>query len=221
MNLARLRRHLAFLKEIDKTKSIFRRTRLFDGSRHENDAEHSWHLALMALTLAEHANAETLDLSRVVKMVLIHDIVEIDVGDTIVYDTSLREAKKAEEARAAARIFGLLPDEQRAEFVTAWEEFEARETAEAKFAAAIDRLEPILQNAADCGRAWREHGVTQDQARAANCHIAEGSAGLWQYVEELFAACAARGYFAPALGAAEDLATANNGCQTASGSGIC
>ena len=139
MNTERFERQIAFLREIDKVKGIFRRTRLLDNSRYENDAEHAWHLAVMAITLAEHANAEQIDITKVIKMVLIHDIVEIDVGDTFLYDSSLREEKRESELRAAERIFGLLPEDQHAEFRAVWDEFEASETPEAQFAASLDR----------------------------------------------------------------------------------
>lgn len=196
MNRKRFERQIAFLKEIDKAKSIFRRTRLFDDSRYENDAEHAWHLAVMAVTLAEYANAEQLDVAKVIKMVLVHDIVEIDAGDALVYDSTLRHEKKEKERRAAVRIFGLLPDDQRDELRALWEEFEARKTAEARFAAALDRLEPILQNAATGGHAWRKHGITRKQAEAVNEHIADGSADIWQYVKELLDESAQQGHFA-------------------------
>ena len=195
MDRQRFQRQLSFLREIDKVKSIFRRTKLFDGSRRENDAEHAWHLALMAMTLAEYANADRLDVAKVVKMVLLHDIVEIDAGDTFVYDTQAREEAKEQEALAAARIFGMLPRDQAQEFEVLWEEFEGRETAEARFAAAIDRLEPIMQNMATEGYAWRENGITRQQAEAANRHIAEGSEFIWAYVQALFEAADEQGYF--------------------------
>jgi putative hydrolases of HD superfamily len=196
MNTERFAQQMSFLVEIDKIKSIFRRTKLFDGSRHENDAEHAWHLALMAMTLAEYAEGAELNVSVVIKMVLLHDIVEIDAGDTFVYDTQARADAAEREALAAARIFGLLPTDQRQEFQALWEEFEARDTAEAKFAAAIDRLEPILQNMLTGGPAWREHGITRDQVEAANCHIADGSEPMWQYVQELLEEADEKGYFA-------------------------
>lgn len=196
MNRERFEQQISFLMEIDKVKSIFRRTKLFDGSRYENDAEHAWHLALMAMTLAEHANETQLDVSKVIKMALLHDLVEIDAGDTFIYDTQARADVQEKEARAAERIFGLLPEDQQREFQALWDEFEARVTAEAKFAAAIDRLEPILQNMATEGHAWLKHGVSREQVEAANCHIAEGSQGLWQYVQVLLQEADEKGWFA-------------------------
>lgn len=195
MNHERLEQQIAFLKEIDKIKSIIRRTRLLDDSRYENDAEHAWHLAVMAMVLAEYANQKQIDVARVIKMVLIHDIVEIDAGDTFLYDASLREKKQAEESLAAARIFGLLPEDQRREFLSLWEEFEARKTPEARFAAALDRFEPCIQNAATRGHAWQKHGISRQQAETVNEHIAEGSEDIWRYVKRLFAECEEQGYF--------------------------
>ena len=196
MDWQRFEQQMSFLKEIDEVKKVFRHTRLLDGSRYENDAEHAWHLAVMGITLAEHANSEGLDISKVVKMVLLHDIVEIDAGDALVYDAARRAQKREEESRAAARIFGLLPDDQRDAFRLLWQEFEARETPEAKFAAALDRLEPIIQNVSTQGHAWRKHGISREKAEAVNRHIAEGSDSIWQYVQQLFAESEKKGYFA-------------------------
>lgn len=196
MDRERFERQIAFLKEIDKVKHIFRQSRLLDGSRYENDAEHGWHVAVMAMTLAEYANSDRLDVGKVIRMLLLHDLVEIDAGDTVVYDTAGREAKKVEEQQAARRIFGLLPPDQQSEFEALWMEFEARQSPEAKFAAALDRLEPILQNACTQGHAWHKHNVTRSRVRAANQHIANGSEAIWQYVQDLFAECDRKGYFA-------------------------
>jgi putative hydrolase of HD superfamily len=195
MDSERFERQITFLKEIDKIKGIFRRTRLLDDSRYENDAEHAWHLAVMAVILAEHADAGRIDIPKVVKIVLIHDIVEIDADDTFLYDSSLREEKRESEARAAERIFGLLPDEQYTELRALWDEFEARETPEAKFAASLDRFEPCLQNAATKGHAWLKHGITRERATAANEHIADGSNTIWEYVKRLLAESDEKGYF--------------------------
>ena len=194
MDYERLEQQMTFLKEIDKIKGIFRRTRLLDSSRYENDAEHAWHLAVMAFTLLEYANGEQLDVSKVIKMVLIHDIVEIDVGDTFLYDSSLREGKRENESRAASRIFGLLPQDQARVFLALWEEFEARETPEAKFAAALDRFEPCIQNAATRGHAWQKHGISRERAEAVNKHIAEGSDLIWRYTQKLFAEADEQGF---------------------------
>ena len=205
MDRKRFEQQISFLKEIDKVKNVFRRTRLLDDCRYENDAEHAWHLAVMAMTLAEHANSDRLDTSKVVTMVLLHDIVEIDAGDTLIYDAALRVEKREKESRAAARIFGLLPEDQRNAFRSLWEEFEARETPEAKFAAALDRLEPIIQNASTRGHAWRKHGISREQAEAVNRHISEGSDYIWQYVEQLFVESEKKGYFPERPGSQQDL----------------
>lgn len=189
----RFENQMRFLIEIDKVKSIVRRTRLFDGSRHENDAEHAWHLAMMALTFREYARAEV-EILKVIKMVLVHDLVEIDAGDVFLYDAEGLAEKNRKEKAAAARIFGLLPDDQGRELKELWEEFETRETPEAKFAAALDRLEPILQNAHVENNAWMQHGIRKSQVLGANKKkIKEGSLRLWEYVEQLLAECVARG----------------------------
>ena len=157
-----LLQQIAFIKEIDKIKYIERRTKLFNSDRRENDAEHSWHLALMALVLAEHAN-ESIDILKVLKMLLIHDLVEIDAGDTFLFDTTKDHDNTAEERTAASRIFGLLPDKQAEEFIAIWEEFEAKQTNEAKFARSMDRLEPLLQNFSNKGGTWQEFNVRYSQ----------------------------------------------------------
>jgi len=185
MSVSRIADQLRFIEEIDKVKAVLRRTRLLDNSRYENDAEHAWHLAVMAVVLAEHANVPTLDVGKVIKMVLIHDIVEIDTGDTFLYDREARRARESSERAAAERIFGLLPADQRDEMMALWVEFESRQTPEAKFAAALDRLEPILQNARTGAHAWKKHGVTKSEVLAANRHVAEGSEELWRLAEEL------------------------------------
>ena len=193
MNTERLEKQIAFLLEIDKLKSVLRRTYLLDDPRHENSAEHSWHLAVMAMLLAEHANA-SVNLLHVLKMLLIHDVVEIDSGDTYIYDVAGNESKAAREQEAAGRIFGLLPEDQRDEMHRLWEEFEARATPEARFAAALDRLMPMLHNYHTQGRSWREHGVTDAQVIAHNGHMAEGSAGLWEYAEAMIKDAVGQGY---------------------------
>ncbi len=191
----RLARQLAFVVEIDKLKQVFRQTYLMDESRKENDAEHSWHFAMMASLLAEYA-ADEIDLFRVVKMALLHDLVEIDAGDVVVYDAAARAGQAEKEQAAAERIFGLLPDDHRDELRALWEEFEARQTPEARFAKAVDRLGPILHNYCTQGRAWQEHGVTRRLAAETNRHIADGSPALWAFVERLFEDAEQRGYFA-------------------------
>lgn len=184
MNTANLMQQMAFIHEIDKLKYIQRKTRLFNSDRHENDAEHSWHLALMAMTLVEHSN-EKVELSKVIKMLLIHDIVEIDSGDVFLYDTTKNHVNTDAERLAAERIFGLLPAAQKEEFMAIWEEFEEAKTPEAKFARSIDRLEPILQNVSNQGGTWREFDVDYKVVINKTNTIQNGSKDLWDYTESL------------------------------------
>ena len=184
---ARLAQQIRFIIEVDKLKEVFRQTLLTQSRRQENDAEHSWHLCLMVIVLAEHANTPDINVLRVLKMLLIHDLVEIDAGDTFAYDTARMADQHEREARAADRIFGLLPADQAAEFRALWDEFEARTTPEAKFAAAVDRFQPMLQNCLTEGAAWRQHGVTSDRVIARNRHIADGAAAVWDYAAQLIA----------------------------------
>lgn len=163
-----------------------------DGSRRENVAEHSWHLALMAVILAEHANAPV-DLLRVLKMLLIHDVVEIDADDTFCYDSEGLATKEEREQKAAERLFGMIPDPEGTELRALWEEFEARETPEAKFAAALDRVQPVLANYLTGGGTWRESGVTYDQVMERLGPVADGSQALWEYVQQLIAEAVERG----------------------------
>ncbi len=190
---SRLQRQIQFIVEIDKVKGILRQSLVLDSSRRENDAEHSWHLAVMAILLAEYA-PKNIDLTRVVKMALIHDIVEIDAGDTILYDQRARAEKVERERLAAQRIFGMLPADQRDEYTRLWEEFEARQTSEAKFAGALDRLQPILANYHTHGSTWREHDVTHEQVVAFNKHMQEGAPALWSYAASLIKEAVKRGY---------------------------
>jgi putative hydrolases of HD superfamily len=184
MVLERLLQQIDFIKEIDKVKYIQRKTRLFNSDRNENDAEHSWHLALMAIVLAEHSN-EPIDIFKVIKMVLIHDIVEIDAGDTFIYDAQKSHSNTNEERLAANRIFGLLPEEQADDLIAIWEEFEAGETNEAKFARTMDRLEPLLQNTSNNGGTWNEFGVDYNKVYEKKKIIKDGSNTIWNYAEEL------------------------------------
>ncbi|MFC0183810.1 putative hydrolases of HD superfamily [Pseudarcicella hirudinis] len=179
-----LLKQIAFIKEIDKLKYIQRKTKLFNSDRNENDAEHSWHLALMSLVLVQYSNAPV-DILKVLKMVLIHDIVEIDAGDTFLYDTKKNHVNTEEEKKAAERIFGLLPQAQAEEFIAIWEEFEMAETAEAKFARSMDRLEPILQNASNRGGTWREFNVGFDVVYEKTQVIENGSTSIWDFTEAL------------------------------------
>lgn len=184
MQTDKLLKQLSFIKEIDKIKYIERKTKLFNSDRRENDAEHSWHLAMMALVLAEHSN-RPIDLLKVIKMVLIHDIVEIDSGDIFIYDTEKDHDNTEEERKAAQRIFGILPPEQAKEMIDIWEEFEAGETNEAKFAQAVDRLEPLLQNASNKGGTWMEYDIQKSQVIEKKIIINEGSETLWNYTQGL------------------------------------
>lgn len=192
----RLQEQLAFILEADKLKQVIRRSYLVDASRLENSAEHSWHLALLALVLHEHANEEV-SLLRVLQMVVIHDLVEIDCGDTYLFDDAAQVGKVAREELAAARLFGLLPADQAAEFHALWQEFEARETADARFANALDRLIPLLHNYHSRGRSWQEHGIRSQQVRDRLASIDSGSAGLWSYAEALIEAAVAEGILGP------------------------
>ncbi|GIH46242.1 putative hydrolases of HD superfamily [Microbispora rosea] len=192
----RLQSQLAFHTEIDKLKRVIRRNSLIDGSRRENDAEHSWHLAMMAMTLAEHAPPGT-DMSKVVAMLLVHDIVEIDAGDTFIYDPVAVEGQAALERAAADRIFGLLPDDQGARLRTLWDEFEERRTPEARFARALDRLAPIIANHHNEGGTWPLYKVTAAQVMEKVRLIEEGSPTLGEYAAELVAGSVSRGHLAP------------------------
>jgi len=197
--MERLHRQIEFILEIDKLKSVLRRSYLMNNPRHENSAEHSWHLAMMAMLLEEHANTDV-DLLRVLKMLLIHDIVEIDAGDTFCYDVLGNAGKAEREQLAACRIFGLLPKDQETEMHELWLEFEARISPEAKFAASLDRLMPILHNYHTQGRSWLENGVTSTQVLDHNRHIGDGSGTLWQYVEHLVADAVNKGYLTNDMG---------------------
>lgn len=189
----RLERQVQFIIETDKLKEVFRQTLCTQSRRAENSAEHSWHFALMVVILAEHSNHQPLDVLRVLKMVLIHDLVEIDAGDTYAYDVKNMADQHEREARAADRIFGLLPPDQAADFRALWDEFEARETPEAKFAAACDRFHPMLLNCLTDGVTWKKHGVTHDKVVARNQHTKEGSESMWAYAARMLDEAVAKG----------------------------
>ena len=193
----RLERQMRFIIEADKLKEVFRQTLLTQSRRAENSAEHSWHFALMIIVLAEHSNHQPLDVLRVLKMVLIHDLVEIDAGDTFAYDTKNMADQHEREAQAATRIFGLLPPDQTAEFRALWDEFEEKKTPEAKFAAACDRFHPMLLNCLTDGHAWQKHGITQDRVLARNAHVAGGSQTIWEYAVRMIDAAVAEGHLRP------------------------
>jgi len=184
MDTEDLIRQVAFIKEIDKLKFIQRKTRLIGSNRHENDAEHSWHLAMMTLVLAQHAD-KPVDILKVLKMVLIHDLVEIDAGDTFIYDTEKNHTNTDQERLAAKRIFGILPDHQAEEFIAIWEEFELGTSDDAKFAKAMDRFEPLLQNTSNNGGTWAEFNVTYEKVYQKKKVIKAGSASIWNYAERL------------------------------------
>ncbi len=180
----RLKKQMDFLLEVDKLKFITRQTYLSDGKRKENDAEHSWHLALMAVLLQEYSN-QKVDLAKVITMVLIHDIVEIDAGDTYAYDAEGNKSKRRREEKAADRLFGMLPEDQGRKFRELWEEFEAYETSEAKFAHVCDNVQPLMLNNATDGLAWREHQVKKSQVLNRNRRVGEGSEIMRAYIEEI------------------------------------
>ena len=193
MDAERIEQQIAFIVEIDRLKQVLRQTYLIDGKRRENSAEHSWHLAVMAVLLSEYTREE-LDLARVVKMLLLHDVVEIDAGDTFAYDEAAHADKEERERLAAERIFNLLPADMAREVFALWEEFEAGATPEAQYAEALDRFQPILLNYGSGGIAWREHGISSEQVIARNRHIEAGAPGLWTYVRGLIDRAEDNGY---------------------------
>lgn len=182
--LERLEKQIRFIVEIDKVKNIFRQTYLADARRKENDAEHSWHIALMAYLLQEYAE-KPVDVSKVMLMVLIHDLVEIDAGDTYAYDDAGAETKRAREEAAADRIFGLLPEDQGKYFRELWEEFEAYESPEGKYAHLLDNFQPLLLNDASGGLSWQEHQVRKSQIYKRNEKIEETSETIWNCMKEI------------------------------------
>lgn len=182
--MERLEQQLKFIVEIDKVKNIFRQTYLADGRRKENDAEHSWHIALMAYLLQEYAE-EPVDVTKVMLMVLIHDLVEIDAGDTYAYDSEGAKTKREREVKAAERIFGILPEDQGAYLRELWDEFEEYETADAKYAHLLDNFQPLLLNDASDGKSWKEHTVQKDQIYKRNEKIPETSAEVWKKMQDI------------------------------------
>ena len=190
----RLERQIKFIIEVDKLKNVYRQTLLMNGERKENDSEHSWHLSIMAILLVEYAAEPEIDLLHVVKMLLIHDIVEIDAGDTFCYDDKGALDKVERETRAAERIFAILPDDQASEIRSLWDEFESKLTPESRFAAGLDRLQPLLHNYNTGGAAWQEHGVTSSQVFERNKHMADGSPILWAFAEKMIKDAVKKGY---------------------------
>jgi putative hydrolase of HD superfamily len=188
----RIQKQMNFIIEIDKVKSIIRKSRIFHNKRYENDAEHGWHVSLMALVLAEYSN-DKIDLSKVIKMALIHDLVEIDAGDTLLYASNRNDAV-INERKCAERIFGLLPEDQCNEFLALWEEFEAKESPEAKFAGAMDRLEPLMQNYHDNGHTWKKHNIPAEKVLKLNKQIENGSSTIWSFAKSLIDESIQKGY---------------------------
>lgn len=192
--MSRLEQQLALLMELDQLKSVLRRTRVKNADgRLENSAEHSWHVALMAILMEEHAN-EPVDIARVVKMLLLHDIVEIDAGDTFVYDVAASAVQEEKELAAAQRLFAMLPEEQGKELLELWLEFERAESADAKFGKALDRIIPMLLNYHNNGQSWQEHGVTREQALTVNRKIEYGSQALWDKAQQVIEEATQKGW---------------------------
>lgn len=189
----RLKCQIEFILEIDKMKNLYRQTYVLHEDRKENDAEHSWHLAILAFMLAEYANTPV-DVLKTMKMVLIHDIVEIDAGDTYCYDEEGNQSKAEREKKAAKRIFGLLPDDQSTEFYVLWREFEECSTPEAKFASVLDRLQPILLNYTKKGISWKEHGIFKEQVIKRTLHSKEISNELFEVINAVIDDAADQGY---------------------------
>ncbi|NGQ94182.1 HD domain-containing protein [Brevibacillus sp. SYP-B805] len=194
--MKRLEQQIRFLLEIDQLKQVMRQSLLADQSRRENDAEHSWHLAMMALVLAEYAQEPQLDLPHVIRMLLIHDLVEIYAGDTYAYDEKGYLDKAEREQNAAKRLFSLLPDDQAEAFHALWEEFERGETPEARFANVCDRLQPLLLNYQTQGAVWQKHGITSDMVMKRMQPIADNGGELWEYVRGLIQSAVDNSYLA-------------------------
>jgi putative hydrolases of HD superfamily len=194
MDNERLLRQIEFIIEIDKLKQIFRQNAVIGTTRNENDAEHSWHLAVMAMILSEYAVEKKIDILRVVKMALIHDLVEIDAGDTFAYDEKGYEDKEERERKAADRLFNILPSEQAQEFFELWDEFEKLETPEARFAACLDRLQPLILNYNTKGHTWQKPGITSAKVLKRNEPLKENTPILWDYVKEVIEDSIEKGY---------------------------
>lgn len=197
MDTERFKKQLDFIIEVDKIKSILRNTILMDSSRKENDADHSWHMAISALVLKEYSRDIDIDICKVLKMALIHDIVEIDAGDVFAYGNVDWEEKVLKEKRAAERIFGLLPEEQKAEFLSIWNEYEEAKTSEAKFAQALDSYMPILHNYMTQGLQWQRLDVTKEKVLSKNRRIERGSKQLWEHIVSIMNDAVEKGYLKP------------------------
>lgn len=189
----RLKKQIDFMLELDKMKNIYRQTYVLHEERKENDAEHSWHLAILVMLLSEYSN-EQIDVLRVMKMVLIHDTVEIDAGDTYCYDEEGNKSKADREEKAAERIFGILPEDQKAEYYSLWREFEDCTTADARFAALLDRMHPMLLNYTRNGRAWQEHGIHKEQVLARNTPFFDVSDQLAEMIGRVIDDAAEKGW---------------------------
>ncbi|MHA2042039.1 MAG: HD domain-containing protein [Candidatus Thorarchaeota archaeon] len=194
VDLERLSQQMQFIIEIDKLKHIERQSALTDGTRQENDSEHSWHIATMAILLSEYSNKRDIDLFKVIKMLLIHDLVEIDAGDTFLYDTLGNSTKAKREKDAAERIFGLLPEDQATEMHSLWLEYEARETPEARFAFAMDAIQPLLLSFHNRGWSWKKHSVVKSQIVDKKEPLKIGSEGLWEYAQTLIEEAVKEGF---------------------------
>ncbi len=194
--MERLQEQIDFIMELDKIKKIVRQTPLSDGSRKENDAEHSWHMAVMCLVLAEYAN-EPIDMAHTLGMILMHDVVEIDAGDTYAYDTAGNETKRERELSAADRIFHLLPEGQAEKLRQLWDEFEEGKTPEARFANALDKIQPILLNHASHGVSWEEHQIHLAQILKRNEKTADGTRAVWEYARNLIDENVREGHILP------------------------
>lgn len=194
MDKQRWEKQLSFIIEIDKLKSVFRQTLIMDSSRRENDTEHSWHLAVMAMLLGEYVDAENADINHAIKMALVHDIIEVYAGDTFAYDSAAIADKEQREQEAADKVFGLLPDDQRDEFRALWDEFEAMQTAESMYAAALDRLQPLIHNYMTNGHTWKLGKVTPAMVYKRMQPIKQAMPGLWGFVEFVINDAIEKGY---------------------------
>jgi len=193
---ARFKKQIEFVLEIDKLKHVLRQNVLLDQSRRENSTEHSWHIALMVMLFAEYSQGKNIDLLLVMKMLLVHDLVEIDAGDTYCYDDEGRQDQSEREAAAADRIFGLLPDDQAAELRALWDDFESRQTPESKFANALDRVQPLLHNYFTDGLTWQANNIKSYQVHDRMRPVKDGAPDLWDYVSALIEDAVAKGFLA-------------------------
>lgn len=189
----RLKKQINFMLELDKMKNIYRQTYVLHENRKENDAEHSWHLAILAFLLAEYASVP-INVTRVMKMVLVHDVVEIDAGDTYCYDEAGNQTKAEREEKSAQRIFGLLPDDQKEEFYSLWREFEDNQTNDSKFAAVLDKIQPVILNYSKNGISWKEHGVYKEQVEKRCLSSSEASDKLAELIQSIIDDAASKGF---------------------------